>query len=199
MKSGLKIIVISLPDSPRRQQLEWLNFPFEWKDGVLIDDANRKAKLEQHGVSSNLPTGDLGCALAHLEVWQILGWDRSYKEGALILEDDAEPIPFTRLALRDDATTWHRRTVAEIQYNLRDGWDFIDLTNIRDWGLQAAFITARGARLLYDARQEMLGDLAIDQYIKRGLTPELKFTRGVEIFRPRRTKSEREGRNKWYM
>ena len=95
---GLPIFVISLPRSHERRDtiqsnLRMLGLPFTFVDGVdasvpsVMRVAPYDPRLTQATISRQLSTGEIGCYMAHLGIWQKVV--REGIERCLILEDDA--------------------------------------------------------------------------------------------------------------
>ncbi len=101
MTNSIPIFVISLQDSTDRREkiakcLNDLRLPFEFLDAVDGRNglpADHEAMIDRHETRNNRPLVDteFACALSHMEAYRRV-IDRSLPH-ALILEDDAMPLP----------------------------------------------------------------------------------------------------------
>src|SRR5690554_3459616 len=94
-----RVIIISIPNSPRRAHIQAvfnnIGLPFEFHDAVNGKELSPEilAKVDQdyarHEWGQTLTKGEIGCAASHIQVYEKI-ISQGLSE-AIILEDDAQP------------------------------------------------------------------------------------------------------------
>ena len=86
-----KVFVINIKTSVDRynlikKQLDKQNIDFERVDGIIVDDKYKKKLLKDNIIENKtLRNGEIGCALAHLNIWEK---NKDNDANILVLEDD---------------------------------------------------------------------------------------------------------------